>query len=95
MHAKLGMGCAIDYALDIGIDVIEREVTRLAVLLRDMLRAVPAVTVHDIGERKCGIVTFSVVGVEAVEIKTCLGDSGILVSVSSPASTLIDANHVA
>ena len=91
--AKLGMGCAIDYALDIGVDVIEQEVTRLAALLRDMLRAIPAVTVQDIGERKCGIVTFSVTGVEAAEIETCLRENGILVSVSSPSSTLIDANR--
>jgi len=91
--ARLGMGRAIDYALDIGVDVIEREVTRLSALLRDMLRAIPAVTVHDIGKHKCGIVTFSVAGVEAVEIETYLRENGILVSVSSPASTLIDANR--
>ncbi|HUV21148.1 MAG TPA: aminotransferase class V-fold PLP-dependent enzyme [Gammaproteobacteria bacterium] len=91
--ARLGLGRAIDYALDIGIEVIEREVTRLAALLRDLLRAVPAVTVQDIGKHKCGIVTFSMAGVEAVEIETYLRNNRILVSVSSPASTLIDANR--
>jgi len=91
--ARLGMGRAIDYALDIGVDVIEHEVTRLAAVLRDRLRTVPAVTVHDIGERKCGIVTFSVAGVEAIAIETHLRENRILVSVSSPASTLIDANR--
>jgi len=91
--ARLGMGRAIDYALDIGVDEIEQEVSRLAALLRDKLRAVPAVTVQDIGERKCGIVTFSVAGIEADEIETRLRKHGILVSVSSPASTLIDARR--
>jgi selenocysteine lyase/cysteine desulfurase len=91
--ARLGLGRAIDYALDIGIEVIEREVTRLAALLRDLLHAVPAVTVQDIGRHKCGIVTFSMAGVEAVEIETYLRKNRILVSVSSPASTLIDANR--
>ena len=91
--ARLGMGRAIDYALDIGVDVIEHEVNRLSALLRDMLRAVSAVTVHDIGKHKCGIVTFSMSGVDAVEIATCLRVNGILVSVSSPSSTLIDANR--
>lgn len=91
--ARLGLGRAIDYALDIGVEVIEREVTRLAALLRDLLRAVPAVTVQDIGKHKCGIVTFSMTGVEAVEIETYLRKKQILVSVSSPASTLIDANR--
>jgi selenocysteine lyase/cysteine desulfurase len=91
--AKLGLGRAIDYALDIGIDAIEQEVTRLAALLRERLAALQGVTVHDIGRRQCGIVTFSVDGVEATEIETRLRESRILVSVSSPASTLIDASR--
>ena len=91
--AKLGMGRAIDYAMDIGVDVIEHEVTRLAALMRDRLRTIPPVTVHDIGQHKCGIVTFSMVGVEATDIETYLRENRIMVSVSSPASTLIDANR--
>jgi len=91
--AKLGMGRAIEYALDIGIDAIELEVTRLASLLRERLAALPGVTVQDIGRRQCGIVTFSVAGVEAAEIETRLREAGILVSVSSPSSTLIDASR--
>jgi selenocysteine lyase/cysteine desulfurase len=91
--AKLGMGRAIEYALDIGVDVIQQEVTRLSTLLRDMLAVVPGVTLHDIGKHKCGIVTFSVAGVAAVEIETYLRNKRILVSVSSPASTLIDARR--
>jgi selenocysteine lyase/cysteine desulfurase len=91
--AKLGMGRAIDYALDIGVDFIEHEVNRLAALLRDKLSTVAGVTVHDIGKHKCGIVTFSMAGVEASTIETCLRENRIMVSVSSPASTLIDANR--
>ena len=90
--AKLGLGSAIDYALDIGLDNIETEVTRLAEILRDKLGEVPGVSVHDIGKHKCGIVTFSMAGVEATEIETWLRENRILVSVSSPASTLIDAS---
>ena len=90
--AKLGLGSAIDYALDIGLDNIETEVTRLAEILRDKLGEVPDVSVHDIGKHKCGIVSFSMAGVEATEIETWLRENRILVSVSSPASTLIDAS---
>ena len=91
--AKLGLGRAIDYALYIGVDVIQQEVTRLSALLRDLLAAVSGVTLQDIGQRKCGIVTFSVAGVAAAEIKTYLREHRIQVSVSSPASTLIDARR--
>ena len=91
--AKLGLGRAIDYALDIGIEAIEQEVARLAAMLRDQLGAIAGVTLHDIGARKCGIVTFSVAGMEATDVESRLRESGILVSVSSPFSTLIDASR--
>jgi len=89
--AKLGLGRAIDYALEVGIDEIEAEVSRLAALLREKLGAVSGVTVHDIGSNKCGIVTFALKDVPASTVESHLRDHGILVSVSSPASTLIDA----
>ena len=91
--AKLGLGRAIDYALDVGIEAIEQEVARLAAMLRDQLGAIAGVTVHDIGARKCGIVTFSVAGMQATDVESRLRESGILVSVSSPFSTLIDASR--
>jgi selenocysteine lyase/cysteine desulfurase len=91
--AKLGLGAAIDYAMDIGLDNIEAEVSRLAQDLRIRIEALPGVTVHDIGRRKCGIVTFAVDGVDASEIETRLRENGVSVSVSSPFSTLIDATR--
>ena len=90
--AKLGLGTAIDYALGIGLDNIQTEVTHLAEILRGKLAEIPGVSVHDIGKRKCGLVTFSVAGVEATAVKTRLRENKIQVSVSSPASTLIDAS---
>jgi len=90
--AKLGLGRAIDYALEVGMEAIEAEVVRLASLLREKLEAVAGVTVHDIGRHKCGIVTFALEAVPASAVESHLRDHGILVSVSSPASTLIDAS---
>ena len=91
--AKLGLGSAIDYALNIGLENIEAEVTSLADKLRVMLTEIPPVTVHDIGKRKCGIVTFSVAGIDAAEVEKRLRANGIQVSVSSRSSTLIDASR--
>ena len=91
--AKLGLGTAIDYALEIGLDAIEAEVVRLADRLRQQLASIPGVTVQDIGARKCGIVTFSVDGVEASTVQSRLSSQNIMTSVSSPASTLIDARR--
>ncbi len=91
--AKLGLGCAIDYALALGIGDIEIEISRLAENLRASLARTPGVSVHDIGRRKCGIVTFSVAGVEASEVETRLRQLGINVSMTTPKSTLIDATR--
>jgi len=89
--AKLGLGCAIDYALAIGLGDIEIEVTRLAERLRAMLAEVSGVSVQDIGKRKCGIVTFTVAGVDASEVVTRLREIGINVSVTERDSTLLDS----
>jgi cysteine desulfurase/selenocysteine lyase len=91
--AKLGLGRAIDYALDIGVANIETEVTRLADELRSRLSEIEGVTVRDIGKRRCGIVTFSVDGHDSYEFADRLIASNINVSVTSPNSTLIDATR--
>ncbi len=91
--AKLGLGAAVDYALALGIPAIESEVTRLAAKLRDRLAGVDGVTVHDIGRRRCGIVTFSVGGRDADEISRRLRQNEFPTSGSGPSSTLIDATR--
>lgn len=59
---QLGLGVALDYILDMGIDAIWERVQFLAGLLRDKLREVPEVTVQDKGRLLCGIVSFTMVG---------------------------------
>ncbi len=89
--ARLGLGVAVDYALELGLEAIEQRCRSLADLLRDELRALPAVTVHDLGPRPAAIVTFSVAGSEAEAIKAKLALAGINVSTSQASSTLLDA----
>ncbi|MGH6929277.1 MAG: aminotransferase class V-fold PLP-dependent enzyme, partial [Dongiaceae bacterium] len=60
--AKIGLGVALDYALDWGIDSIWERVQRLAGQLRAGLSAIPGVTVRDIGKVQGGIVTFTIEG---------------------------------
>ncbi len=91
--AKLGLGAAVDYALALGLPAIEAEVTRLAAVLRERLSGIERVSVQDIGRRRCGIVTFSVAGIDAYAISDCLRQKRIHTSVSGPSSTLIDATR--
>ena len=54
------LGKAIEYALDIGVGRIWQRIQFLATVMRRQLEAIEGITVHDNGEQKCGIVTFSV-----------------------------------
>jgi cysteine desulfurase / selenocysteine lyase len=79
---RLGLGRAVDYALALGLDAVQARVAWLAELLRNALSALPAVTVHDGGVTRCGIVTFSVQGSDAGTVRSKLADHRINVSVA-------------
>jgi cysteine desulfurase/selenocysteine lyase len=79
---KIGLGVAVDYALDLGLDAIQERVTLLADTLRRRLRALPGVSVHDRGTRQCGIVTFTIDGHDSHRIARELQANRINVSVS-------------
>ncbi len=87
---KIGLATAIDYARQWGLDQIYKRVQYLAEMLRERLVQIPKVKVHDLGKEKCGIVTFSVEGVEPYHIKSELAARKINVTVSPKSSTLID-----
>ena len=89
--AQLGLGAAVDYALSWGLADIAKRIDALAAGLRQRLAAIPGVTVTDIGRKKCGIVSFVVEKKEAEDIAALLRKRKINCSVSSPASTLLDA----
>jgi cysteine desulfurase / selenocysteine lyase len=87
---KIGLGVAAEYALSWGLDPIEARVTALAEGLRDRLRTIAGVTVHDRGPRRCGIVTFTVDGVPAAEVRRHLAARSINTSVSDATSAQFD-----
>jgi selenocysteine lyase/cysteine desulfurase len=87
---KVGLGIAIDYALQWGIDTTWRRIKNLAYLLRSQLSPLPGVIVHDRGVTQCGIVTFSVEDKTPEEIKHALSQHTINVSITSRDSTLLD-----
>jgi cysteine desulfurase/selenocysteine lyase len=56
--AKLGMGAAARYLLDVGIDLVWPQIVWLADLLRERLRSLPGVRVLERGPARSGLVTF-------------------------------------
>ncbi|MEQ9669439.1 aminotransferase class V-fold PLP-dependent enzyme [Coleofasciculus sp. G2-EDA-02] len=87
---KIGLGVAVDYALSWGLAAIERRICVLAERLRDQLKDVNGVKVQDLGQQKCGIVSFTVEGKEPSEIKRLLSQEKINISVSSAQGTRLD-----
>ena len=89
--AKLGLGIAVDYALDLGVDRTWPYVQHLADTLRRELEATGRVQVHDkaVGS---GIVTFTVDGLDAEDIQAALAGSSVNTSISLPEDTRWDAS---
>ncbi len=87
---KIGLGVAVNYALSWGLETIKARVTALAERLRERLRAIDGVHVHDQGQRRCGIVTFTVDGVPARDVQRHLSQRGVNTSVSSVGSARLD-----
>lgn len=86
----IGLGVAVDYALEWGMDAISDRVISLADNLRRDLSVIPGVSMTDIGHYKCGITTFVKEGVDPADIKARLDAQDINVSVSKRSSTRID-----
>ncbi len=80
--AKIGLGVAIKYALELGLANIWNRINYLASELRAKLRQNPLVTVQDMGEHQCGIVTFTAKNKSPLEIQTKLAEQKINVSIS-------------
>ena len=85
-----GLGAAVDHALAWGLDDIAHRTTGLATRLRQMLAAHPHVTVHDKGIDLCGIVTFSLQGTPAAQVRDVLSRAGINTSVAEFTSAQYD-----
>lgn len=87
---RIGLGVAVDYALELGLEAIRDRIVALADGLRARLETVPGVIVRDLGRERCGIVTFTMAGCAPQELERRLRKERINVSVSNAASTRFD-----
>jgi cysteine desulfurase / selenocysteine lyase len=93
LAAVAGLRAAVAYAMAWGLDAIAERVGTVAESLRARVSEVAGIRVHDLGRRRSGIVTFSVDGVAAEDVRDRLRAQGINVSVSEPSSTRLDAER--
>lgn len=87
---KIGLATAIDYAMQWGLDNIWRRIKTLAYQLRTQLTPLPGIIVRDRGITQCGIVTFTIEGLEPKAIQQQLANQYINISVSTRSSTYLD-----
>jgi len=90
MAGKIGLGVAVEYAMAWGLDAIHARVNALADHLRAAIPTLPGGKVRDLGAERCGIVSFTVDGLDPERIKHELAPHKINVTVSSRGSTRID-----
>jgi selenocysteine lyase/cysteine desulfurase len=88
--ARLGLGVALRYLLDLGIDAVAARIAELADGLRARLATVPAVEVTDTGRERCGIVTCAVDGHAPAALQDRLRGQGFQTSVSRVSSARLD-----
>lgn len=87
---RLGLGAAVDYALDLGLANLEARIRLLADQLRERLAYIPGVTVADKGLERCGIVTCQLKEDSPERVRQALRLRDINVSVAMAESTRLD-----
>ena len=87
---KLGLGAAVDYALELGIEATSGRLCELAEQLRTSLMALDGVSVHDKGAVRGGIVTFTIEGRDSVDVQEQLSAQRINTTSSGAGHARLD-----
>jgi selenocysteine lyase/cysteine desulfurase len=87
---RLGLKAAVDHLLGLGAAEVESAVRANAAYLRERLGELPRVTTHDLGTDLCGIVSFTLEGLDPGQVRSALLETGVTVSVSGASSTMLD-----
>jgi selenocysteine lyase/cysteine desulfurase len=87
---KVGLGVAVDYALELGLDAIWARIRELATTLRRALAEVQGVTLLDRGAVLGATVTFTVEGIDSAEVQRLLAAQRVNVSVMEAQSARLD-----
>lgn len=88
---RAGLRAAVNYALDIGLENIQKRSWELAAYARVELSKLPGAIVHDIGREKCAIVSFSIEGLDPAIVVKALRERSINIGASIPSSTRLDS----
>ena len=88
----VGLGVAVDCTLTLGIDAISSRIRRLAEALREQLSAIPDLKLRDLGQERCGIVSFTHPKIDPPALRAELDRRGISMGSSTTTSSPLDMN---
>lgn len=89
----LGLGAAIDYALDLGLDDIRERLVMLSTTLRELLAEISGVHVLDRGALRSAIVVFAVPGEDPWQRVRELRELGVIVTAITAATNPVDVQR--
>jgi len=87
---RVGLMHAVRYANNLGLEAIEERTSSLAARLREALTSIKGVTVTDLGQKRCGIVTFTKDSINAYDLTAKLREQRINISASTFGSARLD-----
>ena len=87
---RVGLAAAVEYALEIGLADIQERVVDLAQYLRRALDDIDGVSVCDLGDRRCGIVSFETSFESPTELVRRLRQKHVNLSATDQASARLD-----
>ena len=88
---RAGLGAAIAYADQLGIENIQQRSWQLAATCREMLQQIPGCMIRDTGARQCAIVSFTIENLDPRKAVSALRQKGIAIGASNPSSTRLDS----
>jgi selenocysteine lyase/cysteine desulfurase len=92
---KVGLGVAVDYALEVGVETGWARIQELAARLREGLASLPRVALQDRGAVLGATVTFDVSGTTAADVQRLLARERINVSVTEATPSQIGSDRFA
>nr|WP_222943533.1 aminotransferase class V-fold PLP-dependent enzyme [Pseudomonas lurida] len=85
-----GLGNALQEMNRLGIERVWERVSRTSERIREALRGMAGVTLHDLGTRQSGLIAFNLAGWDAFELKRRLGLKRINIGANGVAYTPLD-----
>ena len=85
-----GLGNALQEMNRLGIERVWERVSQTSERIREALRGIPGISLHDLGNRQSGLIAFNLAGWDAFELKRCLGLKRINIGANGVAYTPLD-----